>query len=126
VRLRRRAVVVLAASYDPGWSATIDGHPAAVQMLAPALVGVAVPPGLHHVLFRYAGFGGYPPLLALAVADLLALAVITSRRKAGKAHRSLPGMPAGPVQDPSRPDEPVFSSPTLHSRAIGDQASAIS
>ncbi len=27
VRLHRKAVVVLAASYDPGWTATIDGQP---------------------------------------------------------------------------------------------------
>jgi hypothetical protein len=79
VRLHRRAVVVLAASYDPGWSATVDGHPAAVQMLAPALVGVTVPAGLHLVAFSYSGFGAYPPLLALAAAVLLAVAALTLR-----------------------------------------------
>jgi uncharacterized membrane protein YfhO len=73
--------VVLAASFDPGWSATVDGHPVAVQMLAPALVGVPAPAGLHRVVFRYRGFGGYPALLALAVADLLAVAAATLRRR---------------------------------------------
>ncbi len=81
VHVRRRAVVVLSASYDPGWSATVDGRPARVQMLAPAVMGVAVPPGTHHIAFRYTGFGGYPPLLALAVLDLLAVAVLTRRRR---------------------------------------------
>jgi len=126
VRLRRQAVVVLAVSYDPGWSATVDGHPAPVRMLAPALAGVAVPAGLHHVAFRYAGFGGYPPLLALAVADLLAVAVITRRRKAGTAHRSSQGASVVPGPDASRPGEPALSPPMPHGGAAGDRASAIS
>ena len=79
VRLRRRAVVVLAASFDPGWSATIDGHAAPVQMVSPALVAVAVPPGRHSVAFRYTGFADYPELFALAVASLLLTAALTSR-----------------------------------------------
>ncbi len=81
VRLRRPAVVVLSASYDPGWSATIDGRPAAVQMVAPALTAVAVPPGTHRVTFRYTGFQGYPELLALAVLALTAAAALTRRRQ---------------------------------------------
>jgi hypothetical protein len=80
VRMRRRAAVVLSASFDPGWSATIDGRPAATEMIAPALVGVVVPPGTHHITFRYTGFGGYPELLALAAVTLLALILSTRRR----------------------------------------------
>jgi hypothetical protein len=80
VRLRRRAVVVLSASFDPGWSVTVDGRPAAAEMVAPALVGVTVPPGVHHLVYRYTGFGGYPELLALAVAALTIVAVVTRRR----------------------------------------------
>ncbi len=60
VQLRRRAVVVLSASFDPDWTATIDGRPAPIQMVAPALPAVAVPPGTHRVTFRYTGFTGYP------------------------------------------------------------------
>ena len=48
VRTNRRATVVLSASYDPGWSATVDGHPAPAVMVAPALVGVVVGPGRAH------------------------------------------------------------------------------
>jgi hypothetical protein len=81
VRLRRRAVVVLSASFDPGWSVTVDGREAPTQMVAPALVAVAVPPGTHRVVFRYRGFGGYPELLALAVANLLIVTVVTRRRR---------------------------------------------
>ncbi len=93
VRLRRRAVVILAASFDPGWSATIDGHPATIQMIAPAMAGVIVPPGTHHIAFRYTGFSRYPELLALAVLSLLAVAV-TSRRKQPRAR----GRPRDPCK----------------------------
>ncbi len=81
VRLHRRAVVVLAASYDPGWTATIDGHPAPTEMIAPALTGVTVPPGTHHITFRYTGYTRYPELLALAAAALLATTALTRNRR---------------------------------------------
>jgi hypothetical protein len=78
VHLRRRAAVVLSASFDPGWTATADGHPAPVQMVAPALAAVTLPPGTHDIAFTYRGFGGYPWLLALAAAGLLALWAVSS------------------------------------------------
>lgn len=92
VHLRRRAAVVLSCSFDPGWSATIDGRPAPAGMVAPALVAVTVPPGTHRIAFRYHGFGGYPELFALAVLDLLGAAALSSpvlglRRSAADAER---------------------------------------
>ncbi|HXZ61259.1 MAG TPA: YfhO family protein, partial [Acidimicrobiales bacterium] len=74
VRTNRRATVVLSASYDPGWRATVDGRPTPTVMVAPALVGVVVGPGVHTVAFHYVGYGSYPALFALAVAVLVALA----------------------------------------------------
>ena len=47
VHTTRRATVVLSASYDPGWRATVNGRPAPTVMVAPALVGVVVGPGVH-------------------------------------------------------------------------------
>lgn len=85
VRPRRPAVVVLSASYDPGWSATIDGRPAAVQIVTPALTAIAAPPGTHRITFRYTGFGNYPELLALALLALTAAAALTRRRTASAA-----------------------------------------
>ncbi len=85
VRLRRRAVVVLSASYDPGWTAAIDGHPAATQILSPALTGVVVPPGTHHITFRYTGYSGYPELLTLAALALLLAAAATRRDSSKRA-----------------------------------------
>lgn len=58
----RTAVVLLKASFDPGWTVTVDGQSAATEMVAPALVGVTVSPGNHVVVFRYRGFSSYPLL----------------------------------------------------------------
>ena len=59
VRTSRRATVVLSASYDPGWHATVNGRAAPTVMVAPALVGVVVGPGIHTVTFSYGGYGSY-------------------------------------------------------------------
>ncbi len=93
VRLRRRAVVVLSASFDPGWSVTVDGHPAKTQMVAPALVAVTVPAGTHQIAFRYTGFGGYPELFLLAALDLGVVAVLTRRTASEASVTRLKGWP---------------------------------
>jgi hypothetical protein len=73
VHLNRRATVVLSASYDPGWTATVDGRPKPTVMVAPALVGVVVGPGRHTVTFAYGGYGSYVALFVLAVLVFAAL-----------------------------------------------------
>ena len=79
VRLRRAGVVVLSASFDPGWHASVDGRREPTLIVAPALVAVAVPPGAHRVAFSYSGFGAYLPLWLLAVVSLLGLYAIDRR-----------------------------------------------
>lgn len=81
VDLRRTAVVVLAASYDPGWRVFVDGRPAPPQMVSPALVAVRVSAGVHEVEFLYVGQSGYPLLYLLAVASLVTAAVISARER---------------------------------------------
>ncbi len=66
----RRAVVALSASFDPGWTVHVDGRQVATQMLAPAVVGVSVAPGVHRIVFRYVGFAYYPELLVVLVVAL--------------------------------------------------------
>jgi Bacterial membrane protein YfhO len=73
VRMRGPGVAVLSASYDPGWTATVDGRPQSTEMVAPALVATTVPAGTHRVVFRYRGFRRYPLLFAISAAALLAL-----------------------------------------------------
>ncbi|HVB04660.1 MAG TPA: YfhO family protein [Acidimicrobiales bacterium] len=73
VTANRDAVVLLKASYDPGWQVTVDGVPTATEMIAPAFVGVEVAPGTHLVNFVYHGYPHYNLLFAL---DLLALLAV--------------------------------------------------
>ena len=74
VRMRRAGVVVLSASFDPGWTATVDGRSQPTEMVAPALVATTVPAGTHRVVFRFRGWQDYPLLFALGAAALVALA----------------------------------------------------
>ena len=66
---------MLSASYDPGWTATVNGRRRPIRMVAPALVAVDVPAGTDHVVFRFHGYGGYPALLALSGLTLAMVAV---------------------------------------------------
>jgi uncharacterized membrane protein YfhO len=82
LRMRRPGIAVLSASYDPGWTATVNGRPQPTRMVAPALVAVNVPAGTDHVVFRFRGYGDYPVLLALSgvVLAIIALAPMYVRR----------------------------------------------
>jgi hypothetical protein len=71
----RTAVVLLKASFDPGWTVTVDGQPAVTEMIAPALVGVTVSPGTHVVVFRFQGYGSYPLLFLVALFVLVCLGI---------------------------------------------------
>ena len=80
VRMSGSGVVVLSASFDPGWQVTADGRKAAPVMLAPALVGVHLGPGTHLVVFTYAGFDYYPLLMIVSGLVLLAFFLYDCRR----------------------------------------------
>ena len=92
VKTNRRATVVLSASYDPGWHATVNGHPAPTVMVAPALVGVVVGRGVHTVTFTYGGYGSYVPLFVLALAVLVVLAFAPVVWRRARAHRDIRGV----------------------------------
>ena len=77
VQLSRRAVVLLSASYDPGWQVTVDGHRAGTEILAPAVVGVTVGPGFHRIAFQYVGYRHYSLLFALAMIGLAAAGAVS-------------------------------------------------
>ena len=91
--VRRAGVVVLSASFDPGWTATVDGHRQRTEMVSPALVATTVPAGTHRVVFRYRGLPYYPLLFSLCAATLLALAWADIRRarSAGRRNLARPG-----------------------------------
>jgi hypothetical protein len=77
VHLVRPGIVMLSASFDPGWHVTVDGHPEPVQMLAPAVLGVKVAAGIHRIDFTYRGFSLYPELMVLGIVALLVLLALT-------------------------------------------------
>ena len=67
---------MLSASYDPGWTATVNGRRQPTRMVAPALVAVDVPAGTDHVVFRFHGYADYPELLALSGLTLAIIAFV--------------------------------------------------
>ncbi len=73
VHLNRRAVVLLSASYDPGWTVTVNGKPARTEMVAPALVGVTLNKGTYTVRFLYQADPYYPEFFAMLAVGILGL-----------------------------------------------------
>jgi hypothetical protein len=74
VHANRTAAVLLKASYDPRWRATVDGTDATPYMVVPGFVAVTVGPGEHTVVFQYVSYPHYGLLLAIGALTLLALA----------------------------------------------------
>jgi hypothetical protein len=86
VDLSTAATVLVSVSYDYGWRATVDGRPARTEMLAPAVLGVEVPPGAHRVTVTYAGPGGRWWLSAGGAAVLVTAAWLGRRRPPEQPH----------------------------------------
>jgi uncharacterized membrane protein YfhO len=49
-------ILVLHDTYYPGWVAEIDGHKAPILRADVLFRGVEMPPGRHHLTFRFAPF----------------------------------------------------------------------
>jgi hypothetical protein len=88
VRTPQAAVVVLSASFDPAWTAEVDGRAASVFPVAPALVATSVPAGIHRVQFRYVGFSNYLVLFLLSAVALASVAIVDLTRPTGRYGRS--------------------------------------
>ena len=72
--LRGDGYLLLADTYDPGWSATVDGRPAPVRAANIAFRAVFVSKGTHDVVFAYRPVGLVPGLVVTIVG--LAVAVV--------------------------------------------------
>ena len=79
VTLSRPGVVMLKASFDPHWQATVDGKRVETQMLAPSFVGVPVPAGQHTIEFKYQSFKWTWVLVLFGALALIALAIVPRR-----------------------------------------------
>jgi len=79
VQMNRPAAVLLKATYDPRWTATVDSNEVKPVMMAPSLVGVDVPSGIHTIAFRYKPYAGYPLLLAIGALALIGLILVPRR-----------------------------------------------
>jgi uncharacterized membrane protein YfhO len=81
VNTPHRSVVLIRNTYDPGWHATVDGKPAALQPADYIGQGVPVPAGSHVVELTYddptIGFGLLGSATAIAV--LLGVALVARR-----------------------------------------------
>src|SRR5207244_7167328 len=83
----RPSVALLASSFDPRWTARLDGRPVPTQMVAPSLVGVPLTPGRHTVVFVYRPYPRYWALLligAVALAGLITVPEVRRRRAAAR------------------------------------------
>ncbi|MGH3201502.1 MAG: YfhO family protein, partial [Streptosporangiaceae bacterium] len=102
VQMLGPGVVVLSASYDPGWTATVNGRRRPTRMVAPALVAVNVPAGTDHVVFRFHGYGDDPELLALSGLALVMIAVAPMCVRRARRRRDAKGAPRAAE---GRPDQ---------------------
>ena len=74
-------LVVVAESWDPGWSATVDDRPEHIARVNHAQMGIVVPEGTHRITLRHRARGFGAGLLMAATAALgLAVAVAVQRR----------------------------------------------
>ena len=90
VDMERPGVVLVKASYDPRFVATVDGVGVPTQMLAPALVGIPVSAGEHHVRLRYRPYPGYLLLFAIGIVAILGLWLLGRRGFLGPPAAWLP------------------------------------
>ncbi|HBY59591.1 MAG TPA: hypothetical protein DEH78_07190 [Solibacterales bacterium] len=71
-----------AVPYYPGWTAAVDGAPAAVVAVDHALIGIVVPAGQHEVVLRYTTPGFAPGAgISLVSAALLGAGAVLARRR---------------------------------------------
>lgn len=79
VQADRPTMVVLKATYDPRWSAFVDGIEVTPAMVAPSFVGAPIPAGRHSVVFVYHPYPYYWLLIAIGL--LTQLALVVGRRR---------------------------------------------
>jgi uncharacterized membrane protein YfhO len=77
------AALILRDTWYPGWEATLDGTPAAIERAETIFRGVRVPPGEHTVLFEYAPASVRTGMVLSALGWLAVGALLLRRRPLG-------------------------------------------
>jgi hypothetical protein len=88
--LRSPGLVVVSDMYYPGWTVTVDGHPAEIFRTNRAMRGVTLPAGRHRLVFRYTPLS-FRIGTGLSLLGLISLAVLfawTRREPASFSDRS--------------------------------------
>ncbi len=70
------AYLVLADTFDPGWSATVDGRPAPIREAYVAFRGVYLTPGRHRIVFTYRPAGFVTGLAITGVGIVVAIVLL--------------------------------------------------
>lgn len=97
VHADKSSLLVLAQTFDPGWTATIDGKPAPVTatggLYGDMLTGIPVTAGTHTVTLTYHPLGFRTGLLMLLTGILVILIVTTLilLERKGRHHKAKPG-----------------------------------
>lgn len=73
----RPGLLILADLFYPGWRAELDGQPVEILRVNYVLRGIALPPGEHRVVFRFAPTSLYTGL-GMTLAGLVVLAACFS------------------------------------------------
>jgi hypothetical protein len=96
VEANRPGMVLLKATYDPRWHASVDGVDVSTAMVAPSFVGVPIPAGRHSIVFEYHPYPYYWLLIAIGLFTQLALVVgwRRSRRRKPRVEVSAEQTPA--------------------------------
>ena len=82
-RITTPCLLVLTDSYDPGWSARVDGKEADVLPTNYAVRGLPLTPGTHAILYEY-HCPGFVPGLLLGLLGLAACSAVVLWRTWGK------------------------------------------
>ena len=94
--------LVLSEVYYPGWRASVDGRPVAVEPADDVLTGLPLPAGRHRVHYDYAPTSVRVGA-ALTLTTLALAAFLTRGRRAGLSLRAATRLDTGPRTHPERP-----------------------
>ena len=86
--VERSSVLVMTDTWDPGWSATVDGQAAPVLQADHALRGVRLGPGQHRVVFSFEPSWLLPGvLISLSSLAVVILLVVAPPRRVSRRNR---------------------------------------